>query len=62
MLYAKAIETPTLDLIKKLQSKTYLQGFYLAGDMALALHFGHRKSIDNDIMAKGDRFLTVLRK
>ncbi len=54
MLHAKAIETPTLDLIKSLQTKTYLQGFYLVGGTALALHFGHRKSIDIDLFSNFD--------
>jgi len=46
MLPVKAVETPTLELIKSMQDKPYLQGFYLVGGTALALHFGHRKSID----------------
>ena len=54
MLQTKAIETPTLDLIKNLQAKTYLQGFYLVGGTALALHFGHRKSIDIDLFSNFD--------
>jgi len=54
MLHAKAIETPTLELIKSLQTKTYLQGFYLVGGTALALHFGHRKSIDIDLFSNFD--------
>jgi hypothetical protein len=54
MLHARAIETPTLDLIKSLQAKTYLQGFYLVGETALALHFGHRKSIDIDLFSNFD--------
>lgn len=33
-------------MIKSLQSRDYLQGFYLAGDTALSLYLGHRKSID----------------
>jgi len=54
MLQTKAIEIPTLDLIRKLQAKTYLQGFYLVGGTALALHFGHRKSIDIDLFSNFD--------
>ena len=54
MLQTKAIETPTLDLIRNLQAKTYLQGFYLVEGTALALHFGHRKSIDIDLFSNFD--------
>jgi len=40
-----------LDLIKNLQAKTYLQRFYLVGGTALAMHLGHRKSIDIDLFS-----------
>ncbi len=43
MFPTKAVEPPTLELIKILQSKPYLEGFHLVGGTALALHFGHRK-------------------
>ena len=46
MLHQDPIETSTLELIKNLQSKEYLQGFYLVGVTALALKKGYRKSID----------------
>ena len=54
MLPVKAIETPTLELIKSLQEKPYLQGFYLVGGTALALRLGHRKSIDIDLFSNFD--------
>ena len=54
MLPNKTIETPILELIKSLQSKPYLQGFYLVGGTALALHFDHRKSIDIDLFSNFD--------
>lgn len=46
MLYTKAIDKNTLELIKSLQAKSYLKDFYLAGGTALALFMGHRKSLD----------------
>jgi hypothetical protein len=46
MLSTKAVEESTLELIISLQSKPYIQGFYLVGGTALALHLGHRKSVD----------------
>jgi len=54
MLPIKAVETPTLELIKSLQNKPYLQGFYLVGGTALALHFSHRKSFDIDLFSNFD--------
>jgi len=54
MLPNKAIEAPILELIKSLQSKHYLQGFYLVGGTALALHLDHRKSIDIDLFSNFD--------
>jgi len=54
MFPAKAVESPTLELIKTLQNKSYLQGFHLVGGTALALHLGHRKSIDIDLFSNFD--------
>jgi hypothetical protein len=54
MLHQETIETPTLELIKSLQSKEYLSGFFLVGDTALALHLGHRKSINIDLFSNFD--------
>lgn len=54
MLPSKAVEPTLLELIKILQSKPYLQGFHLVGGTALALHFGHRKSIDIDLFSNFD--------
>jgi len=49
MLYPETIDPSTLGLLKSLQSKSYLDDFYLAGGTALALYYGHRKSIDIDL-------------
>lgn len=46
MLHKETIENATLELLIKLQGKSYLQDFYLVGGTALALLFGHRKSDD----------------
>jgi hypothetical protein len=51
MSSSKAVEAPTLELIRSLQSKSYLQGFYLVGGTALALYLGHRKSVDIDLFS-----------
>ena len=54
MLPVKAVEAPILELIKSLQSKPYLKGFYLVGGTALALHLNHRKSVDIDLFSDFD--------
>jgi len=54
MLPTNAIEAPILELIKSLQSKPYLKGFYLVGGTALALYIGHRKSVDIDLFSNFD--------
>ncbi len=54
MLQKEAVDSNTLALIKKLQSKEYLKDFNLAGGTALALYMGHRKSIDIDLFIERD--------
>jgi hypothetical protein len=51
MLRTETIDQSTLELLKKLQSKKYLDGFFLVGGTALALLYGHRKSIDIDLFS-----------
>jgi hypothetical protein len=53
MLHTKTIEPSTLGLLRSLLGKSYLQGFQLAGGTALALHLGHRASIDLDLFSNG---------
>ncbi|MDO8896749.1 MAG: nucleotidyl transferase AbiEii/AbiGii toxin family protein [Bacteroidales bacterium] len=54
MLYLSTIESPTLELLKKLMLNAKLKNMRLAGGTALALHIGHRKSIDLDLFGKID--------
>jgi hypothetical protein len=54
MLPVKAVEASTLELIKALQGKPYLKGFYLAGGTALALQLNHRRSVDIDLFSNFD--------
>jgi hypothetical protein len=49
MLHVKVISSTALELLKSLQGKNYLSGFYLVGGSALALYYGHRRSIDIDL-------------
>ncbi|MCK9400284.1 MAG: nucleotidyl transferase AbiEii/AbiGii toxin family protein [Bacteroidales bacterium] len=51
MLHTEAVDASILELLKLLQSKEYLKGFYLAGGTALALYFGHRNSVDIDLFS-----------
>lgn len=49
MLHTQTIDGSTLELLKSLQQKEYLNDFFLVGGTALALYYGHRKSIDIDL-------------
>ncbi|MEI7726765.1 MAG: nucleotidyl transferase AbiEii/AbiGii toxin family protein [Bacteroidota bacterium] len=51
MSYTETVENSTLELIKSLQSRSYLANFHLVGRTALALYLGHRKSIDIDLFS-----------
>lgn len=44
----KTLAPATKKLFDKLKSAVWLKNYYLAGGTALALHFGHRQSIDLD--------------
>lgn len=61
MLYTEVVEPATLELIRELQQKKYFKDFYLVGGTALALYYGHRKSLDIDLFSKeefnGERLL-----
>lgn len=50
MLHLETIEPKTLELLRKLQSMAVFKDTRLVGGTALALQFGHRKSIDLDIL------------
>ena len=54
MSQSKAIKSATLELIRSLQEKKYLEGFYLVGGTALALYLNHRKSDDIDLFINTD--------
>jgi predicted nucleotidyltransferase component of viral defense system len=52
MLYYKAINTISLELLKQLLAIPCFSNLYLAGGTSLALQIGHRKSIDLDLFGK----------
>ncbi len=51
MLQLSSIDPLALDILKKLMRIPELNDFYLVGGTALALHFGHRLSIDLDLFS-----------
>lgn len=51
MLHKEAVDDSTLGLLKSLQSRQYLKGFYLVGGTALALYNCHRRSVDIDLFS-----------
>jgi hypothetical protein len=54
MLHSQTVEPATLELLRLIQSKPYMNNFYLVGGTALALLYGHRKSIDIDLFTNTD--------
>lgn len=51
MLHYETLESDTLELLKALQAQVELKDFQLVGGTALALYWGHRKSIDIDLFS-----------
>jgi hypothetical protein len=49
MLHTEAVSDNLMQLLHRLMKAETLQKFYLAGGTALALYYGHRKSIDLDL-------------
>jgi len=54
MLQTSAIQPGTLALLKKILKVPGLEDFYLVGGTALALHYGHRLSVDLDFFSISD--------
>lgn len=54
MLQYQTVEPNTLELLRNIMQKDYLNQFVLVGGTALALQFGHRKSIDLDMFTISD--------
>ena len=54
MLHTETVSASTLDLLKRLQQIRELANTRLVGGTALALHLGHRKSIDLDLFGTFD--------
>ncbi len=54
MLHRETVLPGTLDLLKGIQSIPQASSMRLVGGTALALHLGHRKSVDLDLFGKFD--------
>lgn len=54
MSQTEAVNAATLELIKSLQQREYLNGFYLVGGTALAVYYNYRVSIDIDLFSNFD--------
>lgn len=54
MLQYQTIYPETLELLKKLMQFSQLDDFFLVGGSALALHHGHRISVDLDLFTQKD--------
>ena len=54
MLQSQTVESNTLELLKSLMQKEYLNSFVLVGGTALALQLGNRESIDLDLFSNTD--------
>jgi predicted nucleotidyltransferase component of viral defense system len=59
MLHTETVLASTLDLLRKLQSLEGLAGLRLVGGTALALHLGHRKSVDLDLFGHFDESVSI---
>ncbi len=54
MLFFSAINPKALGLLNELQELLLAENFYLVGGTALALHYGHRLSIDLDFFTANE--------
>ena len=54
MLQLQTVKPNTLELLKSLMQKEYLNSFVLVGETALALQMGNRDSIDLDLFSTAD--------
>lgn len=65
-MHPEVLEGPQRSLLAQLDRTPISAGFYLAGGTALALHLGHRRSVDLDLFSRepfdNDNLLAVLRQ
>ena len=51
MLHLETVESGTFSILKELMQLPAMKQFYLVGGTALALQYGHRKSVDLDLFS-----------
>lgn len=61
-MYRETLSPETRSVLEKISKQSFIQDFYLVGGTALALHFGHRESIDLDFFSAQDFSLEKLKK
>ena len=61
-MHTEILEEGTKRVLDKIRGTDLLADFYMVGGTALALHYGHRKSIDLDFFSPKDFSLPHLKK
>lgn len=61
-MYRETLAPETRCVLEKISKQSFIKDFYLVGGTALALHFGHRESIDLDFFSAQDFSLEKLKK
>lgn len=61
-MYPETLASETRCVLEKIGKQAFIQDFYLVGGTALALHLGHRESIDLDFFSAKDFSLDKLKK
>lgn len=61
-MFSQTIESKTKRILDKIVSSGISAQFYLAGGTALAIHLGHRMSIDLDFFSRSDFSIEKIKK
>ena len=61
-MHRETLAPETRCVLEKISKQSFIGDFYLVGGTALALHFGHRESIDLDFFSAQDFSLETLKK
>lgn len=61
-MFSQTIEPKTKRILDKIVSSGISAQFYLAGGTALAIHLGHRMSIDLDFFSRSDFSIEKIKK
>lgn len=61
-MHPEILAPPTRKCLDKLNAQTFLRPFYLIGGTAIALHLGHRQSVDLDFVSASPVNTLLLRQ